>query len=115
MAVPRDIVRAFGRERCGPGKRSVRAGNIAGGDPEAAEIVPRGGVRGLLVLDNGVGEEAFHLPGVGQLVVQALVPADVVVLEVDQAELGVGPLQSVARAVRLEQAVLGHPVQLRSE
>ena len=61
MAVPRDIVRAFGRERRGPGKRTVRAGHIAGRDREAAQVVPRGGVRVLFILENGVGEKALRL------------------------------------------------------
>src|SRR5438270_359933 len=53
--------RGSGRQREGPGQRAVGPCYIAGRDGEAAERVPGGGVRGLLVLENGVREESLRL------------------------------------------------------
>ena len=51
-------------------------------------------------------------PRADQPVVEALLGADVGVLQVDQLQLGVVPVQPVAVAVPLEQRELGHPVEL---
>ena len=63
-------------------------------------------------LDLLVGGEALHLPAGLQPVVQTAVAAHVVVLQVDRAELRVVPLEPVALAIRGQQAVLRHPIEL---
>ena len=57
-----------------------------------------------------VGEEPAHPPGAGQPVVEALVLAQIVVLQVDQSQPGRIPVQAVAAAVGLQQLQLGHPI-----
>src|SRR5215217_7462120 len=85
-------------------------GGVAGQAP-AAEVGP--GVLGGLGHRPGdllLGDQPLDPAGGGQPVVQALVDAHVVVLEVDQGQLGVLPLQAVAAGDLLHELVLGRPV-----
>src|SRR6266542_5986217 len=88
------------------------------GVPEPVDAPPpeeRPGVLGRFEhgpLDLVVIGEPLDLPGGREAVVQTLVPADVVVLQVDQPELRVVPRQPVALPVSLQDPVLRHPVQL---
>ena len=67
------------------------------------------------VVDVGVGADALDQAAVLQLVEQAAVAADVVVLQVDQLHPGVAERQVVALAVRLDELVLDDPVDLAVE
>ena len=95
------------------------AAAIASGIPRDAappEVGPR--VLGRLhdrPLDLLVRDEALDLTRGDQPVVQPLVTTHVVVLQVDQPQLGVRPLESVPLAVAVEQPVLGDPVELARE
>ena len=59
-----------------------------------------------------LGDESLHAPRAYELVVEPLVQPDVVILHVDQVQLGVVPVEPVALAVALEQRQLGDPVEL---
>jgi hypothetical protein len=67
-------------------------------------------VHGLL--DTLVVDEPLHPAQLEQPVVEALLGSQVGVLEIDEVQLGVRPLQAVAVAVGVEQLQLRHPVQL---
>src|SRR4029077_10800345 len=59
--------------------------------------------------------DALALPGVRQPVIQPSIAPDIVILQVDRAELRIAPRQTVPLPVPLEQPELRHPIQLRAE
>src|SRR5918992_2621866 len=88
-------------------------GDLGGVAGQAAAAEEGPGVLGRLGHGGGdllLGDQALDPAGGGQPVVEALVDADVVELEVDQGELGVLPLQAVAGRHLLHELVLGRPV-----
>src|SRR5262245_17590503 len=82
----------------------------------AAQPRPRRLRRYVLgLLDRLVVGDAVHHVASGQLVVDAAIGPDVVVLEVHQRDLGVPPAQTVARHVALDPLALDDPVELALE
>src|SRR5664280_295205 len=82
----------------------------------AAEVGP--GVLGRLCHrphDGRLADQPLHPSPSHQPVVQALVRADVGVLQVDQLQPRGVPAQAVPTAVALEDLQLGHPVQLAAQ
>jgi len=60
-AVRGDVLGALRCERGRPRERGVGAGYVPDGDVVAAEVVPSGGVRALVVLDDGFAQSLFRL------------------------------------------------------
>ena len=92
-----------------------RGGDRLGIPSDAA--APEVGPRVLRRLHDGsfhilVRDEPLHLPRCHETVVQTLVATHVVVLEVDEAQLGIRPVESIAFAIAVEEPVLGDPIEL---
>src|SRR5438034_11809142 len=62
-----------------------------------------------------IGREPLDLPGVCESMVEPPIAPDIVVLQIDRAKLRVAPRETVPFPISLEQAKLGHPVELPAE
>ena len=65
----------------------------------------------LGIFDLLVSRHADQLPTLLQPQCQPLVRPNVRILQIDSLQLGRRPFQGLARAKRLHQSVLGHPIQ----
>src|SRR3970040_1926254 len=91
-----------------------------GGDQGVGELVdtatpevgtgPSGRIDPSLV-DLGVGDELTHRAPGSKPVVQATLGVDIVILEVECPQFGVGPFEAVTLDIALEKSLLGNPVQ----
>ena len=99
---------------------AVPVGRDHGVGPAREALAPEIGPRGAGGLgggghDVGLVDEALDLPGPHEALVQRPVGAHVVVLEIEERELRVAPLEAVTIDVGLEQIELRDPVELTVE
>src|SRR5438445_2837315 len=62
-----------------------------------------------------VGREPLDLPGMCESMVEPPIAPNIVVLQIDRAELRVAPREAVPFPISLEQTQLGHPIELSAE